>query len=60
MMYIVINLLTEERGVFETAHGTALYMWGRDFEQYRIFKRGVIFPWLDGDLAAFEQALEAV
>jgi hypothetical protein len=59
MMYLVINLLTEERGVFETPRDVATYMWGRDFEHFAIYvcRR---FPWLDGDLAAFEKALEAL
>jgi hypothetical protein len=59
LTYLVINLLTEERGVFETPRDVATYMWGRDFAQYAIYvcRR---FPWLDGDLHAFEQALEAL
>jgi hypothetical protein len=57
MTYLVINLDTQERGVFETPRDVATYMWGRDFAQYAIYvcRR---FPWTDGDLAAFEQALE--
>jgi hypothetical protein len=59
MMYLVINLDTQERVVFETPQDVATYMWGRDFAQYAIYicRR---FPWLDGDLAAFEKALEAL
>jgi hypothetical protein len=58
-MYLVVNLLTQERVVFETARDVATYMWGRDFAHFAIYvcRR---FPWTDGDLHAFEQALEAI
>lgn len=56
--YAVVNLATQERGAFRTPHDVAMFMWGRDFMRYAIYKRGVRFPWTDGDLAAFESALE--
>lgn len=59
VVYTVVNRTTRERGTFTTADDVATYMWGRDFKQYRIFKNGVLFPWTDGDLAAFKKALEA-
>jgi hypothetical protein len=43
----------------ETAHDVAIFMWGRDFAKYRIYKRGHCFEWTDGDLRKFESALEA-
>jgi hypothetical protein len=58
--YTVVNLATHERGTFTTAHDVAMYMWGRDFERYAIFKNGVVFEWQDGDLRAFEKAIEAI
>lgn len=57
--YAIIDLRTQERGTFTTAHDVAMFMWGRDFRHYRILRRGERFPWLDGDLAAFERALES-
>ena len=58
--YMVYDMVTLERGRFATAHDVAMFMWGRDFSRYQIYKFGVLFPWLDGDLRRFEQALEAV
>lgn len=58
--YAVVDLRTHERGTFQTARDVKFFMWGRDFRGYTIYKRGVRFPWLDGDLSAFEQALEQV
>lgn len=57
MLYLVINLDTEERGIFQTPHDVRTYMWGRDFTRYAIYvcRR---FSWNDGDLKAFETALE--
>jgi hypothetical protein len=57
--YAVENIATQERGTFPTAHDVAMFMWGRDFEAYRVYRYGVLFPWQDGDLHAFERALEA-
>lgn len=56
MRYLVINLHTEERGLFETVHDLGLYMWGRDFTQYAIYVC-YHFPWDDGDLGTFRKAL---
>ena len=41
---------------FDTAHDAAMFMWGRDFGDYAVYRR---FSWTDGDLHAFERALEA-
>lgn len=60
VLYVVKNLLTQERGTFQTARDVATFMWGRDFRHYRIYKNGVLLPWEDGNLAAFRQALEAL
>ncbi len=57
MRYLVINLATEERGLFETAHEVAMFMWGRDFAEYAIYVCSP-FPWSDGDLKKFERALQ--
>ena len=43
---------------FATAHAAALFMWGRDFRWYTVYKDGRRLPWDSGDLAAFERALE--
>lgn len=59
-VYTVLNLATKERGMFTTARDVVLFMWGRDFKRYAIFKNGREFAWTDGDLAAFEKALEAI
>lgn len=57
MLYLVINIATEERGVFTTARDLCLYMWERDFAQYHIYvcRR---FPWSQRDIGALEKALE--
>ena len=57
MRYLVINLKTEERGLFSTARDVKTYMWGRDFKEYAIYVC-YPFPWEDGDLGKFERALE--
>ena len=59
MLYLVINLDTAEKGTFTTPADVKTFMWGRDFTRYAIYvcRR---FPWSDGDLAAFEKALEAL
>ena len=44
---------------FQTANEVKIFMWGRDFDFYHIYKLGRLFPWSSGDLAAFEKALEA-
>lgn len=58
--FTVENIATQERGSFSEAHDVAVFMWGRDFMHYRIYRRGVLFPWTSGNLRAFEVALEAV
>jgi hypothetical protein len=60
VIYLVINLTTGERGGFTRARDVALYMWGRDFTKYTIWRNGSLFVWTEGNLAAFEQALEAL
>lgn len=57
--YAVEDRRTGERGPFWRVEDVKTFMWGRDFQHYRIYKYGVRFPWLDGDLYAFAQALEA-
>lgn len=57
--YAVVDLQTGERGTFQTARDVKIFMWGRDFRRFRIYKRGCLFSWMSGDLASFEQALEA-
>ena len=47
------------RWSFDSAHDTAMFMWGRDFAEYRIYKAGRRFRWTSGDLAQFEVALKA-
>lgn len=47
------------RWSFDSAHDTAMFMWGRDFKAYRVYKAGRLFRWTDGDLYKFEVALKA-
>lgn len=54
---LVVKIATEEQWEFFSAHDAAMFMWGRDFEEYAIYRR---FVWTDGDLRAFEKALEAI
>lgn len=59
MIYMVVNLRTEERGQFPSAWDVAMYLWGRDLTDFAIYKYGVRVQWLNGDLAAMQTALEA-
>lgn len=59
MIYLVVNLRTQERGGFNTAWDVAHYMWGRDLTDYRIYKRGVAVQWLSTNFTALAVALEA-
>lgn len=59
MIYLIVNLHTQERGVFKDIRDVKSYMWGRDFAEYAIYvcRR---FPWVNGDIGAFERALGEV
>lgn len=46
-LYLVIDLNTEEKGFFSTAHDVAAFMWGRDYTRYRLYRYR---PWPSGDL----------
>lgn len=59
MIYLVINLDTEERGTFRTARELAVFMWGRDTTRYALY-RCLRQPWPNGDIVTVEKALEAM
>lgn len=49
-LYLVINLQTEERGLFQTARDAGVFMWGRDASMYALYVC-YAFPWTGkGDL----------
>lgn len=58
--YAIEGIETGSYEMFVTARDAALYMWGRDFDEYRVYRFGARFDWSDGDLHAFERALEAI
>ncbi len=53
-MYLILKIDTREVWEFETPDECATFMWGRDFAEYTVFVR---FPWSDGNLANFKEAL---
>lgn len=59
MIYLVINLDTDERGTFRTAHDLAVFMWGRDKSRYALY-RCARQVWPNGDIVSFTKALEAM
>lgn len=59
MLYLVINLDTEERGTFTSARDLAVFMWGRDKSRYALY-RCARQPWPNGDIVSFQKALEAM
>jgi hypothetical protein len=59
MLYLVINLDTEEKGIFTTARDLAVFMWGRDCTRYALY-RCARQPWPSGSIVTIEKVLEAM
>lgn len=53
--YVIVRREDDALWMVETTDELVTFMWGRDFKDYAIYK---LFPWSDGDLAKFREAVQ--
>lgn len=60
MRFLVVSKVSRiVRAQFETAHETALYMWGKDFANYHIMKAGRAIQFSGFEIGSVEHTLDA-